>query len=269
MGSRAKPELPSKRIDPSGDQATVPLMSRLTGVLLVTAALLAMPASASAATVFGADMSQDPAFDTSLYSITTVIDPGGTPNTGAPVSGILTSVRLKTSGAPGSGFIQVLTFTGQPDSTTYTFLNDPPQIPISVPADATPHGHVTEVLTRRPITAGQKLAVDLNDIASSIADAYNDPTAECAYFSQNDPGESHDYTTLSCNHNPPLISGTIEADADHDGFGDDSQDQCPTDAATQGPCPTTGPIPQPKKKCKKKHRSADAVVAKKCKKKHR
>ncbi len=229
-------------------------------------AFLTLPTSASAATVFGADMSQDPAFDTGIYSITTVTDPGGTPNTGAPVSGILTSVRLKTNGAAGSGFIEVLTPNGQPDSTTYTFLNDPPQIPISVTPDATAGGHVTEVPTRRPIAAGQKLAVDLNDSGSTISDAYNDPTAECAYTPDNAPGNSDDYTTLLCNHNPPLISGTIEADADHDGYGDETQDQCPTNATLQTPCPSSAP--PPKKKCKKhKHRSAEAAK-KKCKKKH-
>jgi hypothetical protein len=56
-------------------------------------------------------------------------------------------------------------------------------------------------------------------------------------------------------------SAVLEADADHDGFGDETQDQCPTSgAATQAPCP---------KKCKhkRKHKSG-AVIAKKCKKKH-
>ena len=57
----------------------------------------------------------------------------------------------------------------------------------------------------------------------------------------------------------------VEPDADHDGFGDNTQDQCPSNGTTQGPCPVT----PSKKKCKhkKKHHSA-AVVAKKCKKKH-
>ena len=34
------------------------------------------------------------------------------------------------------------------------------------------------------------------------------------------------------------MNADIEADADKDGFGDETQDQCPTDATTQGPCPT-------------------------------
>ena len=33
-----------------------------------------------------------------------------------------------------------------------------------------------------------------------------------------------------------LVNATVEPDADGDGFGDDSQDNCPTNAATQGAC---------------------------------
>ena len=60
------------------------------------------------------------------------------------------------------------------------------------------------------------------------------------------------------------LAAKVEPDADHDGFGDETQDQCPTNGTTQGPCPVT------KKKCKKhkkKHKSG-AVIAKKCKKRH-
>ncbi len=38
------------------------------------------------------------------------------------------------------------------------------------------------------------------------------------------------------------VEATLEADADNDNFGDETQDQCPTDATTQGPCPVP-PIP--------------------------
>jgi len=59
------------------------------------------------------------------------------------------------------------------------------------------------------------------------------------------------------------VSAVLEADADHDGFGDETQDQCPTNGTTQGPCPVK------QKKCKKhkKHRSAESAKKKKCKKK--
>jgi hypothetical protein len=63
------------------------------------------------------------------------------------------------------------------------------------------------------------------------------------------------------------VSAVLEPDADQDGSGDETQDQCPTNAATQGPCPVT-PVTH-KKKCKKhkkKHRSAESAKNK-CKKK--
>ena len=68
------------------------------------------------------------------------------------------------------------------------------------------------------------------------------------------------------------ISATLEADADNDGFGDESQDQCLGQAGTSNGCP--GPLPaapssQPvtKNKCKKhKHRAA-SIAKKHCKKK--
>ena len=62
------------------------------------------------------------------------------------------------------------------------------------------------------------------------------------------------------------LAATVEPDADHDTFGDETQDQCPTNAATQGPCPVT---PAKKKKCKKKKHKRSAEFAKKkhCKKK--
>jgi hypothetical protein len=232
--------------------------------------------SASAATTFGADLSNTPDWPTQAYTMTSVMDPGGATNTGAPVSGILTSVRIKTRGAAGSGVIRILTLSSHPDAFTYNFFNDGPEIPVDVTADATAGGHVTQALTRRPISAGQHLAWYVNDPLGNINENYVDATAECAYTngSTAGPGTTQPYSTASCNHNVPLLLGTIEADADHDGYGDETQDQCPTDASTQGPCPTgtatqpatTTTTPTPRRKCKK-HRSLSASAAKKhCKK---
>lgn len=41
------------------------------------------------------------------------------------------------------------------------------------------------------------------------------------------------------------VTARLEPDADRDGFGDESQDQCPSNAATQGPCPPPPPPPPP------------------------
>jgi len=37
------------------------------------------------------------------------------------------------------------------------------------------------------------------------------------------------------------VSAVLEPDADHDGYGDETQDKCPTSAATQAPCPAPAP----------------------------
>jgi hypothetical protein len=66
------------------------------------------------------------------------------------------------------------------------------------------------------------------------------------------------------------LAASLEADSDRDGFGDETQDQCPTNATTQGPCPTgqrAAALRRCKKKAHKKHWSKKRL--KKCKKKAR
>ncbi len=50
------------------------------------------------------------------------------------------------------------------------------------------------------------------------------------------------------------VEAVLEADADKDGFGDETQDQCPSDATTQGPCPVPDTVitKHPKTKTTKK-----------------
>jgi hypothetical protein len=247
-------------------------------LLLLAAVALALPSSAGAATVFGADMAQAPGFSSSDLSVTNVLGPGGATDNGSPVGGILTSVRIKTASASGDGTINVLTLTSHPDATTYNFLNNGPAIPVHIVGTT---AHVTQVLTRRPIAAGQRLGWFTDDSSGAMNEMYNDFTSqpECAYSSLSHPvGTVLNYTTISCNHNLLLASGTVEADADGDGYGDDTQDLCPSLGSTHGPCSAAAPTPTPasplttatpkKKKCKKKHRRAAAATKKKCKKKH-
>jgi hypothetical protein len=69
------------------------------------------------------------------------------------------------------------------------------------------------------------------------------------------------------------FSARLEPDADHDTFGDETQDLCPTNASTQGPCPmsATGQRAAALKKCKKKAKKKDWTKKRlqKCKKKAR
>jgi RTX calcium-binding nonapeptide repeat (4 copies) len=49
-----------------------------------------------------------------------------------------------------------------------------------------------------------------------------------------------------------LIAANVEPDSDRDGFGDETQDQCPTAATTQGRCPAPGAAAAPPPTCKGK-----------------
>jgi hypothetical protein len=240
-----------------------PSFRRFAPLLLAGLGLALWPNSVEAATVFGADMTKSPDGTTTFLSVVNVIEPDGSPDNGAPVSGILTSVRIKTRGIAATGVMRVLSEVDHPNATTYRFNNTAPEIPVSVAADATRAGHITEVLTRRPIAAGQRLGWQSIPSTSEMDDDYFAPSGECAFSELfHSLGADLNYTTMLCNHNLLLTSGTIEGDADGDGFGDETQDACPTNASTQGTCP--------KKKCKKKHRKHSAEAAKKkCKKKRR
>ena len=50
------------------------------------------------------------------------------------------------------------------------------------------------------------------------------------------------------------VSASVEPDADRDGFGDETQDGCPTDASTQGACPATGQRARARRTCRRKYR---------------
>jgi hypothetical protein len=233
--------------------------------VVAAASLLIVAAPAGAATTFGADLSLTPTGSTSAFSLTNVTDPGGAADTGAPISGILTSVRIKTTGEGGSGVVRVLTLASHPVAATYNFTNDAPEIPVSVAADATAEGHITQVLTRRPIAAGQHLGWYVEEPAGNILESASDTSAECAYTlgasgSVAGPGTTYPYTTSACNHEVLLVAGTIEADADHDGYGDDSQDKCVQSPGPFGGCPSTVSIERARQTKKKPQIKVFATV---------
>ena len=109
---------------------------------------------------------------------------------------------------------------------------------VQIPADNGGDAPITQVGARLPVAAGQFLAVDGSE------------NLEALHVS-----DGNKWTYL---YGPPLVDGQggrdsndvteellaqadIEPDADHDGFGDETQDQCPTQASTQGPCDTAAP----------------------------
>jgi len=125
--------------------------------------------------------------------------------------------------------------------------------------------------TRVPVSGGEMLGLRAAEMAGSRYDGVVGDTVLELLGGDPAPGETR-------GAGPPQlallvnVAVVLEADTDHDGFGDETQDQCPTNAATQGPCPTattaTGQQAAAIKKCKKKFKGkARAKKRKKCTKK--
>jgi hypothetical protein len=222
-------------------------MHRLMGLAGMAFCVAAVaPATASAATTLGATF---PPLSCGADTYIQDSDPGN--HYTVPSGGVITqwsyqsdsspppSVRFKVGEpAPGADLSMNANFTivGQSDS--------------QVPAASTLNTYSTQI----PVKAGDRIGEFISADCSRPDPLYTD------HFSDGDV-QTGTTSPFDVEHFQQDISAVLEPDADHDGFGDETQDRCPTNGATQGPCP--------KKKCKhkKKHKSG-AVIAKKCKKKH-
>jgi hypothetical protein len=116
-----------------------------------------------------------------------------------------------------------------------------------------------------PINAGEQLGLYL---PAFEADCFIDmPPDSGLFYTDGEPPLNVDVDFTGANTDRRLnVSAVVEPDADRDGFGDETQDACPSSPSTQGSCPVK------RKKCKKhkkKRRDASAAKKKRCKKKRR
>jgi hypothetical protein len=125
--------------------------------------------------------------------------------------------------------------------------------------------------TRVPISAGDGIGLDVLDNHAAF-DTVSAPSNVAVLY-----GWLGNGTLPRGSDN--IVSGLmqnavdVEADADHDGFGDETQDACPADPALHtAPCTTpaaTVTPPPAKRKCHRKKRTKGAEQAKKRRCKHR
>lgn len=212
-----------------------------------------IPASAQAATNFGS-VAQPTTFGyANTAALTTIRDPGGATHAGSPVAGVLVKAQIRTRGGGGSGFIRVLRLSSTTAGPTYNFLNVGENA-VTVTADATVGGHVTDVATRIPIAVGDRLGLVFpSDFGGSIKLANKDATGgECAYGSADHAvGSLTGMIEGGCNQNIPLLAGVVEADADGDGYGDETQDACTSNPERQAaPCTFDAAVSIPRQRYK-------------------
>lgn len=146
----------------------------------------------------------------------------------SPVDGVITSWRVRASASvPG---LRLRLIRGSRGAGT--------SAPVTAAAGTTRH------TARLPVQAGDGIGVDFFGGGSIIANdllllgnanlrGWRPGLAEGA-------DQAPNMTELSVSPWELLLNATVEPDADSDGFGDESQDGCPSDAARQGSC--TGPV---------------------------
>jgi hypothetical protein len=223
---------------------------------------LALASGAQGAVTVGSDMQGGPTF----YNVacgtgpcTSVIRELSAPlAVTSPIDGVIVRWRFAQGNNPTAADVSLrvvhplqsmpaVTWTGVRTGPTQHV----PAAPTSFTAD-----------TRVPISVGDGIGLDYPADHGVIATAEDVAASNANFNSLLANGTTRDWDNAVGGE--LMLNVDVEADADHDGYGDETQDLCPSNAAFHTACP----VP-PKKKCKKKrkHHSAGAAKKKHCKKK--
>ncbi len=99
----------------------------------------------------------------------------------------------------------------------------------------TANGEIEEHATRVSVSRGQHLALDTVNAAVT----YNAGGDKFTYVFTPSLGSEQRTSTMPTGE--LLVQASVEADRDRDGFGDETQDKCPSQAGTAGECDRTAP----------------------------
>ncbi|HEY2604257.1 MAG TPA: hypothetical protein VGI67_22050, partial [Thermoleophilaceae bacterium] len=235
------------------------LMKRMTvAAIAATGALLLLAPTSQAATSFGSlrttnGPTEEPCNDNPIIAPCSIVqfivptNPNGDPYSGgAPVDGVITKFRIRAFGGGvgmGSATPAQVTFglaniTQQnPGNATATLAATGPTVTVP-PDDGSGQPPVTQAAARVTVSKGQQLAISASQ---NILATYNSSGSKFSYVFAPPLAVGQPIRGSVEAAGELLVSADIEPDADHDGFGDETQDQCPTQATTQGPCNTTVP----------------------------
>jgi hypothetical protein len=194
----------------------------------VAAAAIAAPSSASAATEFGDNCIANNDFSEGV----TFFESAGVGNplpVSAPSGGVITNWRVTVVPVP-FGFAQ-----------TFKVLRlNPAAKTAQVIAEEgrTLAGGVNSFATRIPVQAGDRLSLFGTGMVQTLICSTPGTDSLIGGFSGNGGGvgSGNPYIELPEEFRIP-VAAVLEPDADNDGFGDETQDKCPQNAAVQVPCP--------------------------------
>ncbi len=120
----------------------------------------------------------------------------------------------------------------------YTVLHSSAAESVTAPAQPL-FSKISTFQTRLPIPAGAFVGLSVPSFSNQ---GFQASGGAAVYDEPNDGGDG--ITVSGISHNGTILyDADIEPDADHDGYGDISQDECPSDASTQGPCQSPAAAP--------------------------
>lgn len=231
-------------------------------IWLAAALCVALPASASGAVTIGETFT--PTLGCGSPNLTLqAVSPGG--GYSAPSKGVLTSWSFQATAVDHSPVGLKLKVARPGGGDDFKVIGESAREPIAP-------GTLNTFPTRTPVKAGDAIGY-FNDTgpAYCVRDA---PATYSSRYVNSDlpPGSTATFMTVGALQVD--LAAVLEADADGDGFGDETQDGCPTDPGTQGACGTDPPqtritkaAPKESKKTtvKFKFRSSEADSTFECK----
>jgi hypothetical protein len=214
--------------DGRGDPLTRLIVAVTAGAVFAT---LAAPSAAGAAVSLGQTGAPNLSCGGQFYLIQSATE--GDPRYAVPSGpyGVITSWSFQGySPDPGTGRLFVWRPTAAPDRFIYVDSTGPETFLLG--------GVVSTFATRLPVQVGDVLGM-LAPQPCLLGGPGQPAGDEVSFFpSATEPPKGSTQTTTDLLSGfRILVAANVEPDSDRDDFGDETQDQCPTNAAVQGPCP--------------------------------
>jgi len=226
------------------------LRTRLVAAAVAAGALLVLPASGQAAQVFGSGFVNEPTQrgcemlgPCTIAAFVEIPREGQLVNGGAPSDGVITRLRIraKVENPNTQVTFRVVNIAPVADgeggkSATASATGTGPTVTLQTTgAQPIP---IQEFAARLPVKRGQHLAIDA---PSNLEATFDNSGSKFSYEFAPPLALGAPARTSNNFLGELLVQGTIESDADGDGFGDETQDACPSQASTQGACDTSAP----------------------------
>jgi hypothetical protein len=222
-----------------------------TAALTAVAALLLLPAAGQAAQVFGSGFVHEPNQSAcamlgpcTIAAFVEIPAEGKVVNGGAPSDGVITKLRIRAKVEnPGTQVtFRVADVTQANDgeggkSATAAATATGPTVTLQTTGAA--NIPIQEFPARLAVKKGQHLAIDG---PAGLVATYDSSGSKFSYAFAPPLADGAAARTSNEFFGELLVQGTIEPDADRDGFGDETQDGCPSQASTQGACDNTVPV---------------------------